>query len=90
MSNEAKLHSFRSKPICMYGLQLPRNHSEALELGCINGNTTWRHAELTEPIQIDECESFLDKGVGFNPGPDYKCIRVHMVYAVKHDSQHKA
>ena len=32
VANKAKLHSFRSKPIYMYGFQVPRNHTEALEL----------------------------------------------------------
>jgi len=85
MANKAKLHSFRSKPIYMYGFQVPRNHAEALELDRVNGNTMWIDAEATELSQIDEYKSFIDKGVGFNPGSDYKRIRVHMVYAVKHD-----
>jgi len=44
MANKAKLHSFRSKPIYMYGFQVPRNHTEALELDRINGNTIWTDA----------------------------------------------
>jgi len=32
MANKDKLHSFRSKPIHMCGFQVPRNHTEALEL----------------------------------------------------------
>jgi len=47
-------------------------------------------AEMTELNQIDEHKSFVDKGVGFNPGSDHKRVRVHMVHAVKHDGQHKA
>jgi len=90
MANKAKLHSFRSKPIYMYGFQVPRNHAEALELDCVNGNTMWIDAKATELSQIDEYKSFIDKGVGFNPGSDHKCIRVHLVYAVKHDGRHKA
>ena len=46
--------------------------------------------KITELNQIDEYKSFIDKGVGFNPGSDFKKIRVHMVYAVKHDGRHKA
>ena len=74
MANKAKLHSFRSKPTCMCGFQVPRNHAEALELDRVNGNTMWIDAETTELNQIDECKSFVDKGVGFNPRSDYKCI----------------
>ena len=29
-------------------------------------------------------------GKKYNPGPDYTKIRVHLVYAVKHDGRHKA
>jgi len=90
MADKAKLHSFRSKPICMCGFQVPRNHTEALELDRVNGNTMWTDAETTELNQIDEGKSFLDKGVGFNPGSDCKRIRVCMVHAVKHDGRHKA
>jgi len=39
---------------------------------------------------IDEFSTFEDLGFGCNPGPDYKKIRVHVVYAVKHDRRHKA
>jgi len=74
MANKAKLHSFHSKPICMYGFQVPCNHTEALELDRVNGNTMWIDAEMTELNQIDEYKSFIDKGVGFNPGSDYKRI----------------
>jgi len=49
----------------------------------------WIDAETTELSQIDECKSFIDKGVGFNPGSDCKRIRVHMACAVKHDGRHK-
>lgn len=90
LANKAKLHSFRSKPVYMYGFQVPRNHTEAMELDRTNGNDFWKKAEETELRQIDEYKSFLDKGVGFKPGNDYKKIRVHLVYAVKHDGRHKA
>jgi len=50
----------------------------------------WIDAETTELNQIDEYKSFLDKGVGFNPGSDHKRVRVHMACAVKHDGRHKA
>jgi len=90
MLDKAKLHSFCSKPIYMCGFQVPRNHAEALELDRINGNTMCRDAETTKLNWIDECKSFLDKGVGFNPGSDCKRIQAHMVCAVKHDCRHKA
>ena len=89
MANKAKLHSFRSKPIYMYGFQVPRNHAEALEIDRANGNNMWKEAEETELQQIDEYNAFIDKGIGHKPGIDYKRISVHFVYAVKHDGRHK-
>jgi hypothetical protein len=61
-----------------------------MELDRINGNTKWRDSELTELRQVDEYETFIDKGKGYTPGPGYKKIKVHFVYAVKHDGRHKA
>ena len=90
MANKAKLHSFCSKPIYMCGFQVPCNHTAALELDRVNGNNMWIDAETTELNQIKEHKSFIDKGVGHNPGSDCKRIRVHMACAVKHDGRHKA
>ena len=88
-AKQAKLHSFRTKLIYMYGYQVPRNHRQAMELDERNGNTKWRDSELVELAQIDEYETFLDKGVGYVP-QGYKRITVHLVYAVKHDGRHKS
>jgi len=89
-ANKAKLHSFRHKPIYMYGFQVPRNHEQAMEMDRENGNTKWFDAEQAELSQIDEYDTFTDKGEGYTPSQDYKKIRVHFVYAVKHDGRHKA
>ena len=88
--NQAKLHSLRNKPIYMYGYQVPRGHQQAMELDQENGNTKWRDSEKKELGQIDDYETFLNMGKGYKPGPDYKRINVHIVYAVKHDGRHKA
>lgn len=89
-ANQAKLHSFRTKPVYMYGFLVPRNHDQAMEIDARNGNTKWRDAERIELDQLHEYETFVDKGRGHNPGPDWKKIRCHLVYAVKHDGRHKA
>ena len=74
----------------MYGFLVPRNYEQAIEIDAQNGNTKWQDAISIELHQIDEYDTFTDKGKGFNPGPDYKKIRVHFVFAVKHDGRHKA
>jgi len=89
-AKQAKLHLFRTKPIYMYGFEAPRNHEQAMAIDRLNGNTKFADAENAEIFMIDEFSTFEDLGFGGNPGPDYKKIRVHMVYAVKHDGQHKA
>ena len=88
--NQAKLKLFRTKPIYMYGILVPRNYQQALELDKQNGNTKWQDSTLLELSQIDGYDTFLDKGAGFIPGIGWKKINVHFVYAVKHDGRYKA
>jgi hypothetical protein len=40
--------------------------------------------------QLHEYNIFHDKGIGTTPGEEFKKIRVHFVYACKHDDRHKA
>jgi len=74
----------------MYDFEVPHNHEQAMAIDRRNGNTKFADAENAEIFMIDEFSTFEDFGFGGNPGPDYKKIRVHMVYAVKHDGRHKA
>ena len=90
LANQAKLHSFRHKPIYMYGFQVPRNYQQALDLDKANGNSKWQDAIEKELTQVDEYETFHDQGTGSYPGKAYKRINVHLVFAVKHDGRHKA
>ena len=90
LANQAKLHSFRTKPIFMYGFQVPRNHDQAMEIDRQNGNTKWLDSERIELAQIDEYEAFKDMGTDWKPEPGYKKITAHLVYAVKHDGRHKS
>ena len=84
------LHSYRTKPIYHFGVQVPRNYEQAMEFDERNGNTKWQDSIDIELKQIDEYDTFIDKGADFKPGPDFKKIRVHLVFAVKHDGRHKA
>ena len=62
MANQAKLQSFRTRPKFKFGVQVPRNHAEAMELDAANGNNNWHKAEETELAQIDEYAMFEDIG----------------------------
>ena len=88
--NQAMMKSERRSPIFMFGVQVPRNHPEALMLDEKNGNTKWQDSEKKELDQLNEYKTFIDKGIGYRPGKEYTKIRVHFVYAVKHDLRHKA
>ena len=88
--NQSKLRSFRTAKRYKYGYEVPRDHGDAMRLDIESGNTRWKTAEDIELAQIDEYETFDDKGPDGKPPDGYKKIRVHMVYDVKHDRRHKA
>ena len=90
MINQAKLASKRQAPIYQFGFKVPRNYKQAMELDLENGNTLWQDAMALELAQIQEYETFIDKGKGDKQPPGYKRITVRFVYAVKHDGRHKA
>ena len=89
-ANQAKLHSFRTRPIYMFGYQVPRNHQQAMELDAENGNVKWRESEEKEVGQVMDYDTFIDMGKDFKMPAGWKKINVHLVYAVKHDGRHKA
>ena len=82
----AKRHSIQYK----FGVQVPRNHREAMELDKKHGNHLWRDAIRKELAQLKEYKTFSNKGKGIQVPPDHQCIRVHFVFDVKHDLRHKA
>ena len=92
MVNQAKLRSFNTAPRYKYGFEVPRTYDQAMRLDQRNGNTLWADAIVLELVQIDEYDTFLDKGhhtkVAAPNG--YKKIRVHLIFDVKHDGRHKA
>ena len=90
IANQAKLHSFRTKPVYMYGFLVPKTYDQAMEFDKQNGNTKWRDCTDLELKQVDDYDTFEDKGPDWKPTAGYKKITVHLVYAVKHDGRHKA
>ena len=90
MANQAKLRSYRTAPKYMYGIEIPRDYQHALELDRRNGNTKWQDATELEKQQLFEYKTFTDIGENQPPPPGYKRIRVHLVYAAKHDGRYKA
>jgi hypothetical protein len=56
-----------------------------------NGNTLWADAATLELTQIDDYDTFIDKGhhSKVKAPAGYKKIRVHQIFNVKHDGRHK-
>jgi hypothetical protein len=74
----------------MYGFEIPMSYDDAIRLDKLHGNDNWVAATKLEMDQLHEYDTFHDKGVGTTPGEDFKKIRVHLVFVVKHDGRHKS
>ena len=90
MVNQAKLKYYRREPFWKFGFLVPRTHEQAMEIDRKNGNTRWQDSEKLEMEQLQEYQTFIDKGKGAEAPSGYKKIRCHMVYDVKHDGRHKS
>jgi len=94
MINQAKLESYKNSPIYMFGVKVPRTHQQAIKFDEENGNTLWQDAEKKEIDQMFEYNVFEDRGHRDNAvSPEqegYKKIKLHLVYACKHDGRRKA
>ena len=91
MIHQAKAHHKckGNTPIYHFGVRIPRNAKQALELDKENGNTLWQDAMNKEIANLNKYNTFKDMGnVQYLPG--HKRIIVHFVFAVKHDLRHKA
>ena len=82
----------------MFGCLIPRNYTEALEFDKANHNSKWYDATKTERDSLHSYEVFKkhDKAQFekqkkvINAPQGYHKIRVHLIFAVKYDSRHKA
>jgi hypothetical protein len=92
MVNQAKLRSYNTAPRYKYRFEVPRTFEEALHLDKRNGNTLWEDAATLELTQIDDYDTFIDKGhyTKVKAAIGYKKIHVHLIFDVKHDGRHKA
>ena len=93
---QSRIHQVRASARYQHGFQVPRDYNDAMRLDKENGNTHWQDAMDLELTQIHEYKVFKDTGKAqFHNGkvviPDgFQKIRVHFVYAVKHDGRFKA
>ena len=93
---QSRTRQVRASARYQHGFQVPRDYNDAMRLDKENGNTHWQDAMDLELTQIHEYKVFRDTGKAkFHNGkvvtPDgFQKIRVHFVYAVKHDGRFKA
>ena len=93
---QSRIRQVRASVRYQHGFQVPKDYNDAMRLDKENGNTHWQGAMDLELTQIHEYKVFKDTGKAkFHNGkvvtPDgFQKIRVHFVYAVKHDGRFKA
>ena len=93
---QSRIRQVRASARYQHGFQVPTDYNGAMRLDKENGNTHWQDAMDLELTQIHEYKVFKDTGKAqFHNGkvviPDgFQKIRVHFVYAVRHDGRFKA
>ena len=93
---QSRIRQVRASARYQHGFQVPKDYNDAIRLDKENTNTHWQDAMDLELTQIHEYKVFKDTGKAqFHNGkaitPDgFQKIRVHFVYAVKHEGRFKA
>ena len=97
--NQSKIRQVRRSTVYQFGFLIPKDYKQALQLDEQHCNSKWYDATKLEMDQINEYKVFQDHGKAQNDpksrkvsnAPDgYQKIRVHLIFAVKHDGRHKA
>ena len=96
--NQSKIRQVRRSALYKFGFLISQDYKHALQLDEQNGNSKWYDATKLEMDQINEYKVFQDHGkaqydpksrkVSNAPKGNQK-IRVHLIFAVKHDGRHK-
>ena len=97
--NQSTIRQVRRLAVYQFGFLIPKDYKQALQLDEQNGNSKWYDATKLEMDQINEYKVFQDHGKAqydpksrkvSNAPNGYQKIRVHLIFAVKHDGRHKA
>ena len=74
-----------------YGIKVPGNVREAIEIDKANGDTYWQDAMRLEVGALLDLDCFEFKPEGWKPEePGFQKTNLHMVFDVKHDLRRKA
>jgi hypothetical protein len=90
MVAQATMQSQRNAVVYKFGVRLPRSRAEAFTMDEGNGNTKWQDAIKLELDQLDEYDTFIDKGKLAHGPTGFKRINCHFVFDCKQDLRHKA
>ena len=98
-TNQAKVRQVRRSAVYKCYFLIPRNDNHAMEWNKLNDNSRWYDATKKELEQINDYKVFKDHGTAqYDPKSEkiinaligYQKIKVHFVFACKHDGCHKA
>ena len=84
----SKLKTLYHKDNLQYGLEVPKNYTEAIKLDDKNGNNFWKNAFDKEMTNVKIAFKFLGKGIP--PPVGYKGIKCFIIFSVKMDLTRKA
>ena len=73
-----------------FGVKIPRNINDAIELDRLNGDTAWMDAIKKEIGTLLELDCFTFHGPDYKPGPEYQFAPLRMIFEVKQDGRKKA
>jgi hypothetical protein len=87
MANQVRLRSFRTATKYMYGVEIPKDHRDAVRLDEINGNTEWQDCTKLEMGQLFDYKTFRD--VDATSAYEYtSCMPSNTMDDTKHNSLH--
>jgi hypothetical protein len=90
MIKQVKLRNYQHAPFWKFGVLVPCNDAQAVELDKANENTKWQDGKATKMGQLLEYTTWIDKGIGGIALNRYKKIWCHMIYNANHDGCNKA
>ena len=73
-----------------YGIKVPKDYDEAVDLDKANQNTLWQDAVKKKMNQIIDCRTFKQLPRGSKKPQGYTFVPVHLVFDVKFDLRCKA
>ena len=86
--NRVKLSGCHSEPEFEYGIENLQNRDGIDRIDRTSRNVVWRDALKTKMDCMDICKVFEGVGGGAAVPEEYRNIRVHFVYDVKHNGGH--